>query len=490
MKAGSIGHGLLADASGVLCIEDGKELGQGSQGRLVERRQRSGVLDEVVPELLAEQFALGSEDQCLDAPVARVRAPFERSWAVHVPVRGRRSRRGWSVRLRVRSVAYPSRVPSHEIQPFAAELSAKLAARSRHVCLFLGAGASRACGLPDVGQLRDRVLERLDPEDRAAFATQLENRDLEQALSRLRRIAILLAGADQTVDGLTAEGAARLDRSVCRGIVEALNTDVADHRPALRLAAWAARADYHLPVELFTVNYDLLIETALEALGVPYFDGFSGALRARFRTEIVEAPSGSPDALPAFMVRLWKLHGSVHWAWEHDEVVRLGAPVDAGDAAAIYPSDTKYEESRRVPFVVLQDRFRRALQHPETLVLISGYSFGDAHLNEMIFDAARRRPRSEFSVFCYDDVPSIVAEQALSTPNLQVAGATEAIIGGIRAEWKAPDDLPGDLWAGDRFGLGDFENLSSFLARSSPPQGELQARLAELLAVAAEQADA
>jgi len=45
------------------------------------------------------------------------------------------------------------------------------------------------------------------------------------------------------------------------------------------------------------------------------------------------------------------------------------------DAAAIFPSDTKYEESRRVPFVVLQDRFRRALHEPETLILISGYSF-------------------------------------------------------------------------------------------------------------------
>lgn len=97
--------------------------------------------------------------------------------------------------------------------------------------------------------------------------------------------------------------------------------------------------------------------------------------------------------------------------------------------AAIYPSDAKYDESRRVPFVVLQDRFRRALHHPESLVLISGYSFGDAHLNEMIFDAATRKQRSEFIAFSYGSIPDEVAERALLTPNFQALGANEAIIG-------------------------------------------------------------
>ena len=109
----------------------------------------------------------------------------------------------------------------------------------------------------------------------------------------------------------------------------------------------------------------LLLETALEALGVMYFDGFSGALRARFCTDVVEADSNTTDGLPALIVRLWKLHGSVHWAWEDTHVVRLGTPVTSQELAAIYPSDAKYEESRRVPFVVLQIAFWRAMEHPE-----------------------------------------------------------------------------------------------------------------------------
>lgn len=379
-------------------------------------------------------------------------------------------------------------MPGHQVLAYANELSAKLAARSRHVCLLLGAGASCACGLPDMAALQAQVLAGLEGEQATVFEHQSDQRNIEQVLSRVRRIAALLDGGTEEVDGLTADKARSLDREICRLIVEAVALTNADPSPAFRLAAWAARADYHLPVELFTVNYDLLVETALESLGVPYFDGFVGALRARFRTELVEAgPGDATGWLPSFFVRLWKLHGSVNWAWESGaraEVVRLGAPVSEGEPAAIYPSDAKYDESRRVPFVVLQDRFRRALHHPESLVIVSGYSFGDAHLNEMIFDAALRRPRSEFIAFCFDLLPDELAERASVTPNLQALAATEAILGGVRADWVAPTEAQAELWVGGRFGLGDFTNLATFLARSSPPQGELEARLTELLAKA------
>lgn len=240
--------------------------------------------------------------------------------------------------------------------------------------------------------------------------------------------------------------------------------------------------------ELFTVNYDLLIETALEALGVAYFDGFVGALQARFRTDLVESsPADAEPALPAFLVRLWKLHGSVNWAWKggEREVVRFGRPVPDGDPAAIYPSDAKYDESRRMPFVVLQDRLRRSLNQPETLMLISGYSFGDAHLNDLLFDAARRRPRSEMIAFCFSAIPEPLVERALTTPNLQAVGAHEAVLGGVRLDWEPPEDAPDDLWSGDAMRLGNFANLAAFLASSSPPKGELEARLVELLVRAA-----
>ena len=109
----------------------------------------------------------------------------------------------------------------------------------------------------------------------------------------------------------------------------------------------------------------------------------------------------------------------------------------------------------------------------------------------MLFDAARRRPRSELIAFCFSSIPEDLAERAATTPNLQAVGSTEAILGGVRADWLKPAaDAPVDVWADDTFALGDFANLASFLARSSPPQGELEARLSELLAKAAVDAGA
>ena len=351
---------------------------------------------------------------------------------------------------------------------------------------------ARACGLPDVADLQTRVLAELNDEDRTAFARELKGRNIEQALTRLRRIAALLTGK-QTLDGLTAKRAKELDAAVCKAIIKKLDIACANLTSVNCFAAWAARANYRLPLELFTVNYDLLLEAALERLRVPYFDGFVGNIRAQFHTELVEGTPGSDaEWVPAFFVRLWKLHGSVNWAWGDDnQIVRLGHPITDGRAAAIYPSDTKYEESRRVPFVVLQDRFRRAMHQPETLVIISGYSFGDDHLNELLFDAATRRERSEFVAFCYSDIPQTLAERATITPNLQVVSGREAILGGVRGEWKPPEDTSPNLWDDGQLALRDFRNLAAYLARSATREPEGDTVLRELLrgAIAVPDAD-
>ncbi|MFN8546599.1 MAG: SIR2 family protein [Candidatus Eisenbacteria bacterium] len=360
----------------------------------------------------------------------------------------------------------------HSPQEFATALGAKLATRSRHVCAFIGAGAAKACGLPDVRGLEAKVQTTLTGANLDAFKRLLAGRNIEQVLSRLRRIASLVTGAE-TVDGLTATQAAAVDKAVCQAIVSALDIGAANLDPMSHLAAWAARADYRAPVEIFTVNYDLLLETALEEHGVPYFDGFVGNLQARFRADLVEAPLGDPGGYVASrFVRLWKLHGSVNWVRSsHDQILRIGRPA-ADLPAAIYPSDAKYEESRRVPFLVLQDRLRRALHQPETIVLVSGFSFADDHLNEMLFDAAIRRERSEFVVFSYDDISEDLAKRAKRTPNMQVVGRKEAILGGARGVWREPvGDIP-DLWESKTLALPDFSHLASYLARCSGQDGE------------------
>lgn len=336
--------------------------------------------------------------------------------------------------------------------------------------MLLGAGASRACGLPDLLQLQDLVLDSLSSAHEKYFRTQLEGRNLEGALSRLRRIRALLSGESE-IEGLTAAKAFELDRAVCAAIVDQLSLKNANLDPVENLARWMRRSNYLRPIELFTVNYDLLIETALDRNRVLYFDGFSGNLEARFQTSLVEGDFiTNAERIPGYFARFWKLHGSVNWIVKKDGTIcRVGYSASGDDVAAIYPSDLKYDESRRVPFVVLQDRFRRALLQPETLLLVAGYSFSDDHLDELIFDAIATRQRSEVIVFCFGGLPEKLKQRAQEHPNFQIVTQCEAIIAGRLGPWKAADNSPSAYWDGAELALPDFAKLTHYLSRAEGP---------------------
>ena len=126
----------------------------------------------------------------------------------------------------------------HDPLRFATSLGAKLATRSRHVCVFLGAGAGAACGLPDMEGLQQQVLQQLTDQDRVALKTQLAERTLEQVLTRLRRISALISG-EEVVDSLTAARAQTLDAAVCHAIVTALNVNAVNPAPTRSFAALA-----------------------------------------------------------------------------------------------------------------------------------------------------------------------------------------------------------------------------------------------------------
>ena len=359
--------------------------------------------------------------------------------------------------------------PRHDPDQVASQLAAKLAARSRHVCIFLGAGAGKAAGLPDLTELRDGVVAALEGGDASAAAELLKDRDLESGLTRLRRIVSLVEEGEEFA-GLDGTRASNLERAITSAIIRVMDGTETKLDHHLQFAAWAASTSYHLPLEVFTVNYDLLMESAFEQIGVGYFDGFVGTLEGKFRPDLVDAVDPSvQDALPRSFVRLWKLHGSINWAVISNDgsrrIVRLGSPAPAGLAAAIYPSEEKYDASRRLPYVALMDRLRRALEQPETLAIICGYSFRDQHLNQVIFDAALRHPRSETVALCYRAIPAELDARSKLARNITVLGAEEAIIGGQRLRWAVDTNVPGIAAAG-QFLLGDFEYAAAFLGRN------------------------
>jgi hypothetical protein len=356
------------------------------------------------------------------------------------------------------------------------DLADKLASRARHVVFLLGAGTSCAANLPDLKGLQHRVAQNLEEGHRRVFEALGLNRNLEEVLTRVRLLSEVFDGVTQTLDGLTADSSRTLDKAICASIATILSTPPSTLSHHERFARWLGASLYDRPIEVATTNYDLLIEQALEATGVPYFDGFIGTYSGRFRPDLVDddlAHGPGSGRLPIGWVRLWKLHGSISWTIKDtvsgSVITRSGSSrLNQEDSLAVYPSFHKYEESRRLPFVALSDRLRRSLSIPETLVITSGYAFGDQHINEVLFDAASLYQRSEVIALFHSSVPASVRARAESLGNFTALSASEAIIGGHTGEWECVGAATSVFQEG-RFRLGDFECLTSFLRKEAKP---------------------
>ena len=153
------------------------------------------------------------------------------------------------------------------------------------------------------------------------------------------------------------------------------------------VTVWIRAASRSYPVSVFTTNYDILLETALERRDVPCFDGFVGV-----HEPFIDITAIEQDSLPDRWARVWKLHGSANWALlPSGKVVRKIAE-DAAGTRLIHPSHLKYDESRRMPYLVMQDRLRQFLKEPSATLSTIGYSFEDEHINELIVQGIQGNP--------------------------------------------------------------------------------------------------
>lgn len=389
-------------------------------------------------------------------------------------------------------------IPSltHDPLRAACELREQLASDKRRMAFFLGAGTSMAVGVPGIIELTARVEEALSEDRKADFlkvkAAMKGSPNIEDMLDRVRLCRELLdMGTNQTTDGLTAESAKTLDVEICTVISNLVRSEPPKGmRPHLTFAQWlhAMHMTRAYPVELFTTNYDLLVERAMEDAGLPFFDGFVGSVAPFFVPESVEADTGQPVAPPKCWTRLWKMHGSVGWHLRRgtpagqSRIARLTdcAP-GAGEELMIFPSREKYAASRKLPFLAFQDRLRRFLSAGESALFVVGYSFSDQHINEIIFQGLRSNSRLAVAVLAFGDELKLNGSNKLLLPdalisygqahrNLSIYGPDKAVIGGMAGEWCEPSRrmMEGEAWPfwadeQKRFTLGDFNAFAKYL---------------------------
>ena len=117
------------------------------------------------------------------------------------------------------------------------------------------------------------------------------------------------------VNGLDGAGYKRLGARVCNAIGAIVGAKLPKDRSAYHeLVTWISGTQRPHPVEIFTTNYDLLLEEAFETAKVPYFDGFTGghppsSIRSRspVTTFLLAGPGcgNSTDHLSGRLITAW-----------------------------------------------------------------------------------------------------------------------------------------------------------------------------------------
>ncbi len=241
---------------------------------------------------------------------------------------------------------------------------------------------------------------------------------------------------------------------------------------------WIAQASRKSPVEIFTTNYDYLLELGLEYHSVPYFDGFVGSFEPFFSSSSVE----DLRFLPQY-TKLWKLHGSLGWDLDK-KTKKIIRRYQDDSTIIVFPSLLKYDNSKKQPYVSFMDRLAKFIKEDDGILFICGYSFSDQHINDVLLNALEKTTTSHAIALYYDELnkDSHVAKLGMIQPKLSIYGKNNAVIGGKIGCWKlktepAKDDSiiislyfdedaiePDKEWTGKGiFKLHDFADFVEFL---------------------------
>jgi len=370
----------------------------------------------------------------------------------------------------------------------------------KNIGFFFGAGTSAALGIPDISVLTKSIEESLNGELLKNFKIIKVNLEtglsepkinIEDILNQTRRIREITGEKEENkyieINGRSAK---ELDVGICKKIYEIISQKEieANLQNTTKFLAWLNMQNRDFSKEIYTSNYDMIFEKSLERIQIPYFDGFVGSYEPFFLPESVDKFVKNFDLTKSW-IRLWKIHGSLSWFWKKDEdartfkIVRIGKTDNVPDdinEIVIYPSREKYASSRKQPFVAYFDRLKNYLSEGELLFIVSGYSFSDQHINEIIFNSLRLNNRLFIIVFSYSD-SSVEDLYKLSSSflNISAFGPHKAINNGELKEWifTEEENENYDLYwdkNDKKLTIGDFNNLVNFFITNSGKKEKIE----------------
>lgn len=182
------------------------------------------------------------------------------------------------------------------------------------------------------------------------------------------------------------------------------------------LISFAGRTATRDRLNIFTTNYDRVLEYGLDEAGIFTLDKFIGKVRPIMRFHRIDLDyhynppgiRGEPHYVEG-VVRFTKLHGSLDWRFEGSQIVKTLLPFgteivsknDLLNTIVIYPNSSKEVETIYFPYSELFRDFSTAICRPNSVLVTYGYGFGDSHINRIIEDMLTI-PSTHLVIISYD----------------------------------------------------------------------------------------
>ena len=337
------------------------------------------------------------------------------------------------------------------------------ALNAKNIAFLLGSGCSSheshgvQFGIPTMGPMAKAFLGTIGEEGDKVNVSQTERDAIKKALgididgaeyaTNLERLMEVLFNAEfvlrrssKTELTLATKAIRQIIKKITRyifctcteGLFDCLDdTVLATYQAFYRKLIYRDRA---LPRPwVFTTNYDLFNERAMDRLGIPYCNGFSGTVERRFTpatfryslAEQLDLTSRKWTAVEGF-VYLCKLHGSISWVEEGSglyPIRELQQPSpDTAGRIMIYPTPAKQNASFGSPYSDLFREFQTRIVRDQSVLFVLGYSFGDEHVNNIIFQALTI-PTFRLVAFAPPDAKGVIAQlRALDDPRIWIIG--------------------------------------------------------------------
>lgn len=281
-----------------------------------------------------------------------------------------------------------------------------------NVSVLAGAGTSWHLGAPVIRKI-PKDLEKVCKRDIETYLGSIKEPSFEDLMNCLQ--------ADRFIKGKKGESVSAIDNSIkimqewlfqnCNtdnSILQIINDDRLIknryHFHETFIKRLLQRPNNLKRANLFTTNYDMAFDYALDNLGIHYINGFMGVHNRCFRPEVYDYDLYYPGQSVTGKVhraekvlKYYKLHGSLSWLATIPSVsntygikeIPLNNEFKVGDdnELMVYPCVSKKSYTLDLPYSELFRQFSQTINQPQSVLFCIGYSFYDEHINDIINQA-------------------------------------------------------------------------------------------------------